>query len=106
MRARTAPDPISSGAMDVGDYRSRARVAVPKRQTGLFEDGEQESVASVAPAPVQPEADVSLSASAFTAALISSRENPSAMEQREKVQKLARAALPAQGSLALTDRRV
>jgi hypothetical protein len=105
MRARTAPEPVSTGATAVGDYKSRAQLRLSKRQANPLEPGTAES-SPPSPAPIQPDVDAAPSASAFAAALISSTGQPTVTEQREKALKLSRAALPAQGSLALTDRRV
>ena len=104
MRARIAPEPISTALAAVGDQRSRAAISRARAKTPVSPPAEPE--VETPPAPVQPEADMVSATSAFAAALISSTHETPAEARREQVKKLRRAALPAQGSLALTDRRV
>jgi hypothetical protein len=105
MRARIAPEPIKTGLGAVGDNKSRAAKAI-SRQSGLPLQAPVAEFEDAPIAPVQPEADTAPATSAFAASLISSTHETPPEEKRANVQKLGRAALPAQGSLALTDRRV
>lgn len=101
MRARTAP--ISTGLGAVGDYRSRTLLGdsrLPKNADVPEEPPADPSPAPTA-APLAPEEGNALSA--FAAALITSQQ-PQRAAKPDLRQR--RAALPAQGSLALHDRRV
>jgi hypothetical protein len=101
MRARTAP--ISTGIGAVGNYRSRTLLGDSRLPKGADVPDEPPVDPSLAPtaAPLASEGGNALSA--FAAALITSQQpqQPAKPELRQR-----RAALPAQGSLALHDRRV
>lgn len=106
MRARIAPEPISTTLAAVGDQRSRSAAARARARTAVPSLADPDIGAEVSPTPTQPDADPISATSAFAAALLSSTHETPAEAKREQVKRLGRAALPAQGSLALTDRRV
>jgi hypothetical protein len=104
MRARIAPEPISTGLAALGDHRSRRAAARARAKAAASLPLGPES--ELPQTPLQPEADPISATSTFAAALLSSTHETPAEAKREQARKLRRAALPAQGSLALTDRRV
>lgn len=105
MSARIAPEPISTGLGAVADYRSRAASRdsgasareQPQQQT---EPPSPQQQAMQLPLPVPPPG------AAFAVALISGQLPPKPTSERELIQRLGSADLPAQGSLALHDRLV
>ena len=114
MSARIAPEPISSGFSAVGDYRSRtvsgdARHAQeqpagnpPQQQSMPFPEIDAAAVNAPPPIPAPP----APSGAAFAMALLSSQLPTRPASERELHRRLGSAELPAQGSLALHDRRV
>ena len=105
MRARIAPEPISTGLATVGDYRSRTATDDSRRRKAAQVAAEPAPETPLIP-PVQPPPDEAPATSAFAAALLTSEHAPPTDAKHRLLQKLGRAALPAQGSLALHDRRV
>jgi len=108
MSARIAPEPISSGFGAVADYRSRT---VRGDSGGSIE----QQTAGSNPAPQQQAAQPQLPTmpppapppgAAFAVALITGQLPPRPMSERQLMMRLGSADLPAQGSLALHDRRV
>ena len=107
MSARIAPEPISSGFAAVPDYRSRAATgdsaALPEHaSSGKGEKERPSASAHLSPLPAPPPPP----GAAFAAALISGQLPPRPTSERELLMRLGSAQLPAQGSLALHDRRV
>ena len=105
MRARIAPEPISAGLGAVGDYRHRAFMEdsrAPKASQMPIEPAVE--TPPVVAAQLPP--DEAPATSAFAAAVISSTQETLPDARRQMQQSGHRAALPAQGSLALHDRRV
>lgn len=116
MSARIAPEPIGSGFSATGEYRSRA-VAADARSSGRQQSPAQQSLS--VPEPARPEAKAlqepilpplprppAPPGAAFAVALISGQLPPRPTSERELQMRLGSADLPAQGSLALHDRRV
>lgn len=109
MSARIAPEPISNGYSAPADYRPR---------TARGDSGtsvEQQAQGRTGARPQTPTAQPQLPAmpppppppgAAFAAALISGQLPPRPTSERELLMRLGSADLPAQGSLALHDRRV
>lgn len=107
MSARIAPEPISTGLGAVADYRSRSLLGDSRAGSDQPDTPppppSQNSLASLLPplpAPPPPPG------SAFAAALLSGQLPPKPTSDREIILRLGSADLPAQGSLALHDRRV
>lgn len=108
MSARTALEPISNGIGTVSGYRSRTvrsdSDAVTQQQTPGGRS------APAAPQPAQPQITMPPPApppgAAFAVALITGQLPPRPTSERELQMRLGSADLPAQGSLALHDRRV
>jgi hypothetical protein len=106
MSARIAPEPIHSGLGAIADYRSRSLLGdsysgpepdappPPPAPTPISE--------TLPPLPTPPAPP----GSAFAAALLSGQLPPKPRSEREMLLRLGSAELPAQGSLALHDRRV
>lgn len=107
MSARIAPEPIHSGLGAIADYRSRSLLG--DSYSGPEQDAPPPPVSDDVPAfetaPVPP-TPPSPPGSAFAAALLSGQLPQRLRSQREIRLRLGRAELPAQGSLALHDRRV
>ena len=106
MSARIAPEPISSGLGAVADYRSRTLLG-DSHMGSDHQDAPppppQHTLAQLLPplpAPPPPPG------SAFAAALLAGQLPPKPTSDREIILRLGSADLPAQGSLALHDRRV
>lgn len=114
MSARIAPEPISSGFSAVGDYRSRT-VSGDARHAQEQPAGNAAQQQSI-PFPVTETATAILppmipappapAGAAFAMALLSSQLPPRPASEREIQRRMGSAELPAQGSLALHDRRV
>ncbi len=107
MSARIAPEPINTGLGAVADYRSRTLL-------GDSHTGSDQPDAPPPPPPqntlrqLLPPLPVPLPplGSAFATALLSGQLPPKPTSDREIILRLGSADLPAQGSLALHDRRV
>lgn len=109
MSARIAPEPISSGYSAPADYRPRTArgdsgAAVDQQAQGRKGTSPQQQVAQpqlpAMPPPAPPPG------AAFAVALITGQLPPRPTSERELMMRLGSADLPAQGSLALHDRRV
>ena len=107
MSARIAPEPISTGLGAVADYRSRTLLGdsntAPDQPDTPPPPPPQNTLAQLLPplpAPPPPPG------SAFAAALLAGQLPPKPTSDREIILRLGSADLPAQGSLALHDRRV
>ena len=109
MSARTALEPISSGIGTVSGFRSRTA----RNDSGATSD-QQTSGGRLPPAPLQPPAPPQITmpppapppGAAFAVALITGQLPPKPTSERELQMRLGSGDLPAQGSLALHDRRV
>lgn len=109
MSARIAPEPISNGYAATADFRSRSvrgdsGAAVDPQAQGNSGRQPQQQIAqpqlpAMPPPPPPPGA-------AFAVALITGQLPPRPTSERELQMRLGSADLPAQGSLALHDRRV
>ncbi len=107
MSARIAPEPIRTGYPSVADFRSRTLFGdsrPPADQHGQPDPQPPESTIAdtLPPVPAPPPPP----GSAFAAALLSGQLSPRPTSEREIILRLGSSALPAQGSLALHDRRV
>jgi len=108
MSARIAPEPISTGLGAVGDYRSRSLLGnsyqPPEHDlpTAPADEALAAAPQNLPPLPAPP----APAGSAFAVALLSGQLPPKPTSEREVILRLGSADLPAQGSLALTDRRV
>lgn len=109
MSARIAPEPISNGYSAPADYRPR----MVRGDSGATVDQQAQSQGNAK--PQQPAAQPQLPAmpppapppgAAFAVALITGQLPPRPTSERELMMRLGSADLPAQGSLALHDRRV
>ena len=108
MSARIAPEPISSGFGTVADYRSRTvrgdSGGSVEQQAGDGNAAPQQQAAQpqlpAMPPPAPPPG------AAFAVALITGQLPPRPINERQLMMRLGSADLPAQGSLALHDRRV
>lgn len=107
MSARIAPEPISTGLGAVGDYRSRSLLRDADAGSDQHEaPGESPAHAALAQALPALPAPPAPPGSAFATALLSGQLPPKPTSEREIMLRLGSAELPAQGSLALHDRRV
>ena len=106
MSARIAPEPINTGLGAVADYRSRTLLgdsnAAPDQPDTPPPPPQQTLAQLLPPLPAPPPPP----GSAFAAALLSGQLPPKPTTDREIILRLGSADLPAQGSLALHDRRV
>lgn len=107
MSARIAPEPIRSGIGAIADYRSRSLLG----DSNLGPEPEMPPLQLADPTPVSETlpplpTPPSPPGSAFAAALLSGQLPPKPKSEREIILRLGSAELPAQGSLALHDRRV
>ncbi len=106
MSARIAPEPISTGLGAVGDYRSRSLLGdthtPPEQQDPPPAPLPRPQAQILPPLPTPPAPP----GSAFAAALLAGQLPPKPTSEREIILRLGSAELPAQGSLALHDRRV
>lgn len=108
MSARTALEPISGGVGAVSGYRSRTLRSdshgLPQQNAG------GQAAQSERQVPAQPQINMPPPApppgAAFAVALITGQLPPKPTSERELQMRLGSADLPAQGSLALHDRRV
>lgn len=109
MSARIAPEPISNGYSAPADYRPR----MVRTDSGATVDQQAQGKGNAK--PQQPAAQPQLPAmpppapppgAAFAVALITGQLPPRPTSERELMMRLGSADLPAQGSLALHDRRV
>ncbi len=112
MSARIAPEPISNGYSATADFRSRtvrgdSGASVEQQaqgHSGAKQAQQQQQVAQpqlpAMPPPSPPPG------AAFAVALITGQLPPKPTSERELMMRLGSADLPAQGSLALHDRRV
>ena len=108
MSARIAPEPIKSGLGAIADYRSRSLLG--DSHSGREQDAPPPTPPSPEPTPPPdlpplptPPAPPG---SAFATAMLSGQLPPRPRSKREIQLRLGSAELPAQGSLALHDRRV
>jgi hypothetical protein len=109
MSARIAPEPISNGYSSPADYRPRTarddsgasvqQQAQDRKGTVPQQQVAQAQLPAMPPPPPPPGA-------AFAVALITGQLPPRPTSERELMMRLGSADLPAQGSLALHDRRV
>ncbi len=106
MSARIAPEPIRSGIGAIADYRSRSLLGdshlAPEQDPPQPVSEPKPVSESLPPLPTPPAPP----GSAFAAALLSGQLPPKPRSEREVLLRLGSADLPAQGSLALHDRRV
>ena len=106
MSARIAPERISTGLGAVADYRSRPMPgdsrSTPDHQQPSPPPQQMRLAETLPPLPAPPAPP----GSAFAAALLSGQLPPKPTSEREIILRLGSADLPAQGSLALHDRRV
>lgn len=107
MSARIAPEPINTGLGAVADYRSRTLLGDsgtapdhPGTPPPALPQNTHAQLLPPLPAPPPPPG------SAFAAALLAGQLSPKPTSDREIMLRLGGAELPAQGSLALHDRRV
>ncbi len=107
MSARIAPEPIGNGYSAAADYRPRPALgdsggSVPQQAKGKPEAQQQAAQPQLPamPPPAPPPG------AAFAVALITGQLPPRPTSERELMMRLGSADLPAQGSLALHDRRV
>jgi hypothetical protein len=112
MSARIAPEPINGGFNTVADYRPWT---VPGDSRHASQQGPEHGARDAAPFLQLPAAQPQLPAlpplvrppgAAFAVALISGQLPPRPTSEREIQMRLGSTDLPAQGSLALHDRRV
>lgn len=108
MSARIAPEPIRTGLGAIADYRSRSLLGdslAPPEQAEIppLPVPERTPLADTLPPLPTPPAPPG---SAFAAAVLSGQLPPKPRSEREIILRLGSAELPAQGSLALHDRRV
>ena len=108
MSARTALEPISNGIGTVSGYRSRtvrsdsgATIEQQKGSSSPQAQPQQPSQPQITMPPPAPPPGA-----AFAVALITGQLPPRPTSERELQMRLGSADLPAQGSLALHDRRV
>lgn len=113
MSARIAPEPVSAGSSVVGDYRSRTATGDSRHwDPTVTQSGSKQQVmvlektsaaADILPPLPKPPAPPG---AAFAVALLSGQLLPRPTTEREIRMRLGSADLPAQGSLALHDKRV
>jgi hypothetical protein len=106
MSARTALEPISSGTGAVAGYRSRtvrgdSGASIEQQTADGFEPHARPAQPQITMPPPAPPPGA-----AFAVALITGQLPPRPTSERELQLRLGSADLPAQGSLALHDRRV
>lgn len=109
MSARIAPEPIKSGLGAIADYRSRSLLG--DSHSGQEQDAPPPSLPSPEPTPASENlpplpTPPAPPGSAFAAAILSGQLPHRPRSKREILLRLGSAELPAQGSLALHDRRV
>jgi hypothetical protein len=113
MSARIAPEPVSAGSHVVGDYRPRTTkgdsptadtttTASGSRQHSMQLQKTSSAADILPPLPTPPKPP----GSAFAVALMTGQLQPRPTSVREMQMRLGSAELPAQGSLALHDKRV
>ena len=105
MSARIAPEPIQASSASLGarpslfDSDLAKGTAPQQQQTQPMPVSENRPTSGLAPLPAPPPPPGSI----FAAALLSGQLSPKPTSEREILQRLGSAKLPAQGSLALRD---
>lgn len=108
MSARIAPEAISNGYSAPADHRPRKKDgdsgSTPHRHAQGRSGGQPQQQTAQPPATMPPPPPPT--GAAFAVALITGQLPPKPTTEREFQMRMGNAELPAQGSLALHDRRV